>query len=60
MTVTVVGEVTVTRNEEPAAACIRAPAVDLYLWLWRRAPTDAVDIEGDATAVDSLRTAAQV
>ena len=38
VTVTVAGEVSVTRDEEPAAACIRPPAVDLYLWLWHRAP----------------------
>ena len=60
VTVTVAGEVTVVRDEEPAAACIRAPAVDLYLWLWRRAPTDAVAVEGDTAAADYLRTAAQV
>ena len=36
VTVTQPGDVTVTRDEEPAAARIRASAVDLYLWLWRR------------------------
>ena len=60
VTVTVAGEVTVVRVEEPAAACIRASAVDLYLWLWRRSPTDAVAVEGDTAAADSLRAAAQV
>jgi uncharacterized protein (TIGR03083 family) len=59
-TVTVGEDITVVRREESGAATVAAPAADLYLWLWERAPDERVDVWGDATAVDAFRAAARV
>jgi hypothetical protein len=34
---------------------ITAPASDLYLWTWGRAPREVLTIEGDETLVDLVR-----
>jgi len=36
-------------------ALIRGPSGLVDLWLWGRAPSDAIEMEGDATLVDRLR-----
>jgi len=59
-TVTVGDEVAVVRRAAPAEATVAAPAADLYLWLWQRAPDNRVSVSGDATAVEVLRGAARV
>ena len=37
-------------------AAVRGPAEDLLLWLWGRRPLDALELFGDRTAADALRT----
>lgn len=39
---------------------IRAPASDLYLWLWNRIPTVALQTTGDTELLGHWRTQFQV
>ena len=48
-------EVSVRRGEGPADVTVRGEPSPLLLWLWGRAPDDAVTFEGDAGAFRRLR-----
>jgi uncharacterized protein (TIGR03083 family) len=51
------GDLTVDVGHAKGDAAVRGPAADLLLWLWGRHPLDALEIFGDATAAEALRTA---
>jgi hypothetical protein len=38
-------------------AAVRGPAADLLLWLWGRRPLDHLELFGDPTAAEALRSA---
>ncbi len=59
-TVTLGDDVSVVRREEAADATVAAAAADLYLWLWGRVADDLVEIDGEISAVETLRAAARV
>ncbi len=44
-------------SAENVEACISGPAAAVYLWLWGRAPIEAVEIDGDARLAVELRGA---
>jgi uncharacterized protein (TIGR03083 family) len=46
------GSLTVTREHAKGDAAARAPVTDLLMLLWRRIPASAVDVVGDAEALD--------
>ncbi|HEX3454485.1 MAG TPA: maleylpyruvate isomerase family mycothiol-dependent enzyme [Gaiellaceae bacterium] len=50
----------VTEPAAPPEAVAHGDAAALYLWFWRRAPDDSVDVDGDRTAATALRDSASV
>jgi uncharacterized protein (TIGR03083 family) len=51
------GDLTVEVGHAKGDAAVRGPAGDLLLWLWGRRPLDGLEVFGDVTAADALRTA---
>jgi uncharacterized protein (TIGR03083 family) len=51
------GDLTVELGHAKGDAAVRGPAADLLLWLWGRRPLDELEVFGDTTATDALRTA---
>jgi uncharacterized protein (TIGR03083 family) len=53
--------ITTERRADPGAdVVVRGPAADLYLWLWNRAGTEALDVTGDRSLLDAWRDNVQV
>lgn len=49
------------RRADPGAdVVVRGRAADLYLWLWNRAGTEALDVAGDRSLLDAWRDNVQV
>lgn len=49
-------ECSVSREHAKADAAVRGPASDVLLWLWNRAPADAVETLGSASVVEAWRS----
>ena len=54
------GEVTVTREHAKGDVAARGSASDLFLFLWGRAPADALEVFGDADLLARVRQATRV
>jgi hypothetical protein len=49
-------QVVVTRGAADADATVSGTAADMFLFLWNRAPLDAVSVAGDAALLDLWRS----
>jgi uncharacterized protein (TIGR03083 family) len=54
------GEVTVEDDHRKGDACVQGSAADLVLWLWGRAPTDALTLYGDPALPEHLQRICRV
>jgi uncharacterized protein (TIGR03083 family) len=51
------GELTIEAGHAKGDAAVRGPAADLLLWLWGRRPLAGLEVFGDTSAAQALRTA---
>jgi uncharacterized protein (TIGR03083 family) len=51
------GDLAVEPGHAKGDAAVRGPVADLLLWVWGRRPLDGLEVFGDASAAEALRTA---
>jgi len=51
------GQLVVEAGHAKGDAAVRGPAAELLLWLWGRHPLERLEVFGDRTAADALRSA---